>query len=85
MLMIYPPVNGYKTSQPDNLISVEVQILPSGEEVTKERQRAEGSYAEGKNLFSICQYGYKPLNLFMKGKKKCISLWRSDPRIRRPN
>ncbi|PMB54130.1 hypothetical protein CEN39_00770 [Fischerella thermalis CCMEE 5201] len=36
---------------------------------TEERQRAGGSYAEGRNIFFSCQKGLKPLNSFMKSRE----------------
>ncbi|HAG80297.1 MAG TPA: hypothetical protein DCL61_03785, partial [Cyanobacteria bacterium UBA12227] len=40
--------------------------------IINHRRKAEGrgQKAEGKILFSLCQKGLKPLNLFMKKKKR---------------
>ncbi len=43
--------------------------------MTNERQRAGGSYAEGRNtIFALCQKGHKPLNLFSKKKPLTLTL-----------
>ncbi|ODG98423.1 hypothetical protein A4S05_08810 [Nostoc sp. KVJ20] len=51
-----------------------------------DRRKAEGrrQEAEGRNtIFALCYKGFKPLNLFMQSKKRCV-LRREAREIQRP-